>query len=282
MSASQRLAAISNQVIMGSSETQTTQQGLAGKVALVSGSSSGIGAAIARELSRRGAHVIINYPFPSEKSNAQKVLDSLRGNPRSIMVEADLSTIDGPRKLASAAATEFGKVDILVNNAGISSLLNVAEVSDDEVHETWDKVINLNGRGTLLLTRAVLPILSPTGSRIINIGSATSRDPDPDMTIYAGSKGMIEAFTRCWARDFPRKYGCTVNTVAPGPVGTEALLAAPPEFLNKLQKRTEKVPAAARLAKPEEIAWTVAMLSEENAGWLNGLYIPVAGGGTFC
>ncbi|KAL1855552.1 hypothetical protein Plec18170_004273 [Paecilomyces lecythidis] len=267
---------------MASSHIQTNPQGLSGKVALVSGSSSGIGAAIARELSLRGAHVIINYPFPSEEPNARSVLDSLRGNARSIIVEADLSTIEGPQKLASAAAAEFGKVDILVNNAGASILCNISEAPESEVHQAWNKVVNLNGRGTLLLTRAVLPILSPVNSRIVNVGSTTSRDPDPDMTIYAGSKGMIEAFTRTWARDLPRKYGCTVNTVAPGPVGTEALLAAPPEFLGKLQKRTEGVPVASRLAQPEEIAWTVAMLCEEKAGWLNGLYIPVTGGGTLC
>lgn len=262
---------------------EATAQSLSGKVAIVSGASSGIGAAIARELSKRGASVVINYPFPSEKAQAEKVLQSLSRPSRSIIVEADLSTVTGPRILASTAAAEFGKIDILVNNVGLSilSVLDGPEV-DDKMAELWETLVNVNGRGTMLLTRAALKYLSPSNSRIINICSTTSRNPDPDMTIYAGTKGMVESFTRCWARDLPRKYGCTVNAVAPGPVATGAMLSAPAEFLQMIAKRNEAVPVAPRMAKPEEIAWTVATLCEEGAGWLNGLYVPVAGGGTLC
>lgn len=255
---------------------------LNGKVALISGSSSGIGAAIARELSSRGAHVIINYPFESEKMSALSVLSSLGGSGKSIAVEADLSTLAGPRKLVDAAVAEFGQIDILVNNAGISALSAFDEGTDEEVSRMWDSIVSVNGRGTMLLTRATLKQLSRRHSRIINICSSTSRNPDPDMTIYAGSKGMIESFTRCWARDLPRKYGCTVNTVAPGPVSTQQMLSAPAEFLDKLASQFDSIPVASRMAKPEEIAWTVAMLCDEQAGWLNGLYIPVTGGSTLC
>ncbi|KAL2404114.1 hypothetical protein ABEF95_002275 [Exophiala dermatitidis] len=265
------------------SQTQSpAAQTLAGKVAIVSGSSSGIGAATAKELSRRGASVVINFPYPSEKKNAEEVLKSLPGNQKSVIIEAELSTLQGPETIASAAALEFGHVDILVNNAGITAHSVMDSPDDEDFEQIWDKVINLNGRGTLLLTRATLKHLSPSNSRIINICSTTSRDPDPDMAVYAGSKGMIESFTRCWARDLPRKYGCTVNAVAPGPVGTEGLLAAPAEFQTVIKKRIEAAPVASRLARPEEIAWTVATLCEEGAGWLNGLYVPVAGGGTLC
>lgn len=267
---------------MAASVAHSVERNLTGKVALISGSSTGIGAAIARELSRRGASIIINYPFPSEEASARAVLESLDSSSQSFIVEADLSTLEGPKELANATAKRFGRVDILVNNAGISSICSISEASDLEILQTWDRAVNLNGRGTLLLTRAILPILNPSGSRIINIGSSTSRDPDPDMTIYAGTKGMIETFTRCWARDFPRKYGCTVNTIAPGPVATEGLLAAPAEFLGMLQAKSERVPAGTRFALPEEIAWTVAALCDENARWLNGLYMLVTGGGTLC
>ena len=256
------------------------QQNLSGKVALVSGSSSGIGAAIARELSSRGASIIINYPFPSEETAARAVKESLGTSSQSIIVEADLSTVDGPKRLAAIASDSFGTVDILVNNAGYSSLCDVTEASDAELLQAWDRTVNLNGRGTLLLTRAVLPILSSAGSRIINIGSSTSRDPDPHMSIYVGSKGMIESFTRCWARDLPRRYGCTVNAIAPGPVGTEGVLAVQGEFLKHLQARQERTPVAARHAKPEEIAAVVAILCDEGAGWLNGAVLPVNGGVT--
>ncbi|KAH7059047.1 3-oxoacyl-reductase [Macrophomina phaseolina] len=231
------------------SEWQSARQ-----VAIVSGSPSGIGATIARELSRRGVHV------------------------RSLEGSADLSTMEGPKKLAGAAAeASGGRIDILVNNAGRSALCSITS-SDAEIARTWDTVVNLNGRGTMLLTRAVLPFLTSPGSRIVNIGSSTSRGPEPDMTAYAGTKGMMESLTRCWAKESPRQYGCTVNTVAPGPVATEALLSAPPEFASFLRKKFERVPVAPRLARPEETAWAVAMLCEEGAGWLNGLYIPVAGG----
>jgi len=263
---------------------QPVAQTLAGKVALVSGSSSGIGAAIARELSSRGASIIINYPFASEEAPARAVLQSLATSSQSITVEADLATLEGPRRLATAASERFGRVDILVNNAGHSSFCDLSQSSDTEVQQVWAKTVNLNGRGTLLLTHAVLPILAgpPSGSRIVNVGSSTSRDPDPHMSIYAGTKGMIEGFTRCWARDLPRTYGCTVNAVAPGPVGTEALLAAEGEggFMRTLQARKEQTPVAPRYATPKEIAWVVAALCEEGASWVNGAIIPVTGGGT--
>lgn len=260
-----------DKIVQSATPPQTMQQTLSGKVAIVSGSSAGIGAAIARELSRRGAHVAINYPSPSEAPAARAVQASLEGSGRSIAIEADLSTTDGPQKLASAAAAALGgTIDILVNNAGRSALCSLASASGAELARTWDAVVNLNGRGTLLLTRA--------GSRIVSVGSSTSRDPDPDMSVYAGSKGMVESFTRCWARELPRRYGCTVNTVAPGPVATEALLGAPLPFTDSLREKAERVPVASRFAEPEEVAWTVAMLCEEKAGWLNGLYIPVSGG----
>ncbi|KAH9211693.1 3-oxoacyl-reductase [Leptodontidium sp. 2 PMI_412] len=259
-----------------------TPETLSGKVAVVSGSSSGIGAAIARDLSQRGCHLVINYPFHKEKQSAEKVLSSLPGTSRSIIVEADLSTVSGPRALAAAAASEFGKIDILVNNAGICGLSALDTPDDDEILQQWDAIMSVNGRGTLLFTREALKYMSPANSRIINICSSTSRNPDPDMSIYAGSKGMIESFTRCWARDLPRKYGCTVNAVAPGPVATEQMLGSRPEFLELLRKGFEKVPVEGRMAKPEEIAWTVGMMCEEGAGWLNGLYIPVTGGSTLC
>ncbi|KIX09362.1 uncharacterized protein Z518_00441 [Rhinocladiella mackenziei CBS 650.93] len=251
---------------------------LAGKVAIVSGSSSGIGAAVVQELSRRGATVAINYPFPSERDNAESVLKTLAPDTKAIIVEADLSSYEGPKILAQTVADAFSKIDILVNNAGVVLPAEVDDPDDSVIANVWDQTVNLNGRGVLLLTREVLKYLSPQNSRIVNIASGISRAPAPKQTIYAGSKGMVEAFTRCWARELPRKYGCTVNAVAPGPVGTQALYSAPQAVIDDLKPVIENTPVASRLAKPEEIAWTVAMLCEEEAGWLNGTYIPVAGG----
>jgi len=264
---------------MAQPENHTLPLSLQGKVALVTGSSSGLGATMAREFSRRGCSVIITYPNKAEEHLAEDVVHSLEGDSASLLVMADLSTTDGPSKLAQAAAARFGTVDFLVNNAGVAALDEIDAMSDDDILKTWDRVVNVNGRGTMLLTRAILPILSRQNSRIINIGSATSRDPDPDLTIYAGSKGMIEAFTRCWARYFPRKYGCTVNTVAPGPTTTEKIMSMPSDFLDVVHARCDNIPVAPRMGNPNDLAWVVATLCEEKAGWLNGLYIPVAGGG---
>lgn len=252
---------------------------LAGKVALVSGSSMGLGAAIASELHSRGASVAINYPNPSEKANADKVLESLGGGSRAVAIEADLSTKEGPRKLADEAAKAFGTIDILVNCAGINRLpLCLDDPDDAKVEAAWHDVHNLNGRGTFFLTREVLKHLSSQSSRIINIGSCISRIPAPASSIYAGSKSIVEAYTQCWAMELPRKYGCTVNGVAPGPIGTDAFLAAPQAVRDALQPISDATPVAARLGTPQEVAWMVASLCEEGASWVNGAYIPVSGG----
>uniref|UniRef100_A0A8H7TWC6 Uncharacterized protein n=1 Tax=Bionectria ochroleuca TaxID=29856 RepID=A0A8H7TWC6_BIOOC len=251
---------------------------LKGKVAIVSGSSAGIGAAIAKELSARGATVAINYPFPSEKENADTVLKSLGPEATAITVEADLSNFEGPKLLAKAVKEAFGKIDILVNNAGVVLTSELDEPDDKGFAEIWDKSINLNGRGTLLLTRACLPYLNHKNSRIINITSGITRAAGPKQSIYAGSKGIIDSFTRCWAKDLPPKYGCTVNAVAPGPIETESLLATPKEVQDDLIPVIQNTPVAKRLGKPDEVAYAVAMLCEDRSGWINGAWIPVTGG----
>jgi len=247
---------------------------LLNKVAIVSGSSSGIGAAIARELSRRGANVVVNYPTGAEKADAEKVLEGLQAAVKHIAVEADLSTLSGAEVLAEAAAKEFGRIDILINNAGRA--VNMA--FDKTSPELWDSLVNLNARGTFFLTQAVLKNLSPKNSRIVNITGAMARDPQPGLSLYSGTKGMIESFTRCWAKELPAKYGCTVNTVAPGPVSTPAMMAAPREFHESLAPLVAQTPVAQRMGEPEEIAWAVVSLCEESAGWVNGAYLSVSGG----
>ena len=183
---------------------------LNGKVAVVTGSSSGIGAAVAQELSSRGASVVVNYPFAAVKQEADKVLQTL--TTPCIAVEADLSTLEGPKTLIEAAVKQFHKIDILVNNASIA----IFRPLDQCTIEDWDKMNNLNGRGYFLTTQAALPHLN-NPSRIINITSSDSRFPPPTHSIYTGTKGMQDAFTRIWAKELAPKYGCTVNAVIPGP-----------------------------------------------------------------
>lgn len=248
------------------------EQTLAGKVAVVSGSSSGIGAAIARELASRGAQVVINYPFASLQSEGEAVATKLAT--QSIAVEADLSTIEGPQKLVDAAVAAYGKIDILVNNAALA----VNKPFEEQTLEDWDRLVNLNGRGCFLLTQATLKHITRGSGRIVNIVSISARDGPPMQTIYAGTKGMQESFTRVWAKEFPPKYGCTVNAVSPGPTMTEGFTQAGEEVMKILQPIIDRTPAGKRLGDPSEVAYAVAFLCEDRSRWINGEQMFVNGG----
>jgi NAD(P)-dependent dehydrogenase (short-subunit alcohol dehydrogenase family) len=247
-------------------------QTLLGKVAIVSGSDSGIGFAIASELSSRGAHVAINYPWDSLKDHADSKAASLPT--KSIAVCADMGTVEGPKQLVETTFQTFGRLDIIVNNVAIA----VNKPFEEQTLEDWDLLVNVNGRSTFLLTQHSLPHLTKGSGRIVNICSASSRGPPPMQTIYAGTKGMVDSFTKCWAKELPPKYGCTVNAVSPGPTQTEGFLAAGEEAMKILQPTIDATPAGKRMGKPEEIAFAVAFLCEERASWVNGVHLSVNGG----
>jgi len=249
---------------------------LKGKVAVISGSDSGIGAQIARELSSAGATVVINYPNsdPTLIQRASGVVTGL--STPGLAVEADISTKDGPKYLIDRAVAAYGKVDILVNNAGIAINLPFEEQTMDH----WDSLVNLNARGTFLLTQSVLPHLPPKDGRIINICSISAREGPPMQSIYSGTKGMVDSFTRVWARELPPKYHCTVNSVSPGPTRTEGFEAAGEEMMKILSPVIAKTPVGGRLAETSEIAYAVLMLCLPRASWLNGVHL-IASGGLF-
>lgn len=247
---------------------------LQGKVAIVSASDSGIGAQIARELSALGANVVLNYPFPHFKTRAHAVLTSLKTP--GVAVEADLSTTTGPQTLINGAVAAYGHIDILVNNAGIAINLPFEE----QTLQHWESLVNLNCRGTFLLTQAALKHLSAKDSRIVNICSISAREAPPMQTIYAGTKGMVDSMAKVWARELPRKYGCTVNSVSPGPTRTEGFEAAGNEMMKLLQPVIDKTPVGSRLGEPSEIAYAVTMLCLPRASWLNGVHL-IASGGLF-
>ncbi|KAJ9136940.1 3-oxoacyl-(Acyl-carrier protein) reductase [Pleurostoma richardsiae] len=263
-----------------------TPQTLAGKTALISGSSAGIGAAIAVELSARGANIVLNYPFPELEEEAKNVAAKLK-TPW-IAVQADLSTVEGPAQLVQAAVIRFGVINILVNNAAVVPHCPTWEVSP----EVWDKTFNLNARGTFLLTQAVLPHLPPYkpssppsqsgvkgGSRIICIGSGSGRIPQPELLVYSATKGALDSMIKVWAKELPPIYGCTVNGVAPGPVDTETFRRGAGSQLEATKAEFEKeTPCEGSLADPEDVAWTVAWLAEDRSKWVNGEYIMVNGG----
>lgn len=187
-----RVQKLSDHLLSSETMSKTQEGSLAGKVAIVSGSNAGIGAAIITELNSRGAYTVVNYPFPHLRDEAEKLISSLKAP--AIAVEADLSTVSGPQKLVDATVAKWGKIDILVNSAGLA----VNKPFEEQTLDDWDLVVNLNGRGTFLLTQAALKHLTKGGSRIVNIVSVSSRGSPPGQTIYAGSKGMVDSFTRCW------------------------------------------------------------------------------------
>ncbi|KAI0133586.1 putative short chain dehydrogenase [Xylariales sp. AK1849] len=256
-------------------------QTLKDKVAVVTGSSTGIGAAIAQELSSRGAAVVINYPFASLLGAAEKVRSSLPTASDSMTAEADLSTETGPQSLVDAVVAKYGRIDILVNNAALAVNKQFSEQNLDD----WNTLVNLNGRGTFLTTQAALPHLPKLsseagsgGGRIVNICSIAARAAPPMQTIYAGTKGMVDSFTRVWAKELPPQYGCTVNAVSPGPTMTEGFAAAGEEFMKVMQPVMDQTPVGGRLAKPDEIAFAVGFLCEPRASWINGLHLVASGG----
>ncbi|EON67865.1 hypothetical protein W97_07362 [Coniosporium apollinis CBS 100218] len=253
-------------------------QTLASKVAVVSGSSHGIGAAIAQELSSRGASLVLNYPTPDLEDTAEQLGNSLAGSFASVC--ADISTADGPAKLIDAAVKAFGKIDILINSAGRI----IVKPFEEQTLEDFTTLVNTNLRGMWLLTQAALPHLPKKeeggGGRIVNMCSGVARQPMANQSTYCATKGAIDSLTKEWARELPPKYGCTVNSVAPGPIETPGMRGCmTAEEMAVVQPQMEMAtPVAPRVGKPEEVAWAVAFLCEERSRWINGESLFVSGG----
>ncbi|KAI1370240.1 hypothetical protein F4677DRAFT_465660 [Hypoxylon crocopeplum] len=260
-----------------------------GKTAVISGSSKGIGAAVAIELSERGANIVLNYPFPALKDECEAVGRKLRTE--WIAVCADMSTVDGPKTLVAEAVAKFRQIDILVSNAGLVPLGPLWEADE----KTWDLTLDLNSRGAFLLTKAALPHLTPYtpptatapgvggGSRIILVSSVASRAPEKEQSIYAASKGALESLIRVWAQELPPKYGCTVNGVAPGPIGTPTFLKNIESHLDEITSLLDsKTPVEGAYGEVEDVAWTVAFLAERRSRWINGSYTFLTGGAYIC
>ncbi|MDY6941208.1 MAG: 3-oxoacyl-ACP reductase family protein [Cyanobacteriota bacterium] len=241
---------------------------LQGKTAIVTGSSKGIGAAIAQKLAAEGAHVIINYARSSGAAEQVVAQIEARGG-QATMVQADMSSPSGVETLfAQADRILDGRLDILVNNAGFFPLGTLEESTPED----FEKIVNLNVRGVFLAARAAISRMEE-GGRIINIGSIFGeRMPLPGIGLYTMSKFAVAGFTRAWSRDLgPRKI--TVNTVQPGPIDTE-LNPAEGEFAEQIIPYT----ALGRYGQPQEVAALVAFLASEAAGYITGTSLTVDGG----
>ncbi|MGA2881884.1 MAG: glucose 1-dehydrogenase [Bryobacteraceae bacterium] len=243
---------------------------LTGKVAVVTGASKGIGAAIAQELAKDGASVIVNYA--SSAPGAEAVVANIqKAGGKAKAVRADVSKPAEAKQLIDATVSEFGGIDILVNNAAVYDFLPLQQIT--EAH--FDRMFNLNVRGLLFATQAAAGAIGERGGSIINIGSMASQAPPPGGSVYSATKAALDALTRSLAAELgPRKI--VVNAVLPGPVETEGAQSMPgwDQFKTQLLPRTP----LGRIGQPRDIATVVSFLASEDAGWITGQIIPVAGG----
>ena len=243
---------------------------LQGKVALVTGASKGIGAAIARELAARGASVAVNYS--SSKSGADKVVEQIRAaGGKAIAVQADLADPESIGPLVAKVARAFGPITTLVNNAGIYEFSPIEAVTPEHFH----KQFNVNVLGLLLTTQAALSHFDAKGGSIINIGSVAAGGLGT-AAVYSATKGAVDSITGALAEELgPRKI--RVNSLNPGMVETEGVHAA--GFIGgEFQKKTEADTPLGRIGQPGDIASIAAFLASDDAVWINGQTIQAAGG----
>ena len=243
---------------------------LEGKVAVVTGASKGIGAAIAKSLAAEGASVVVNYA--SSKSGARTVVDAItEAGGKAIAVKGDVSKASEAQGIIDAAIKNYGRLDILVNNSGVYDFSPIEAVTAEEFH----RIFNINVLGLLLTTQAALKHISEGGS-IINIGSLVSRITPAASSIYTGTKGAVDAITGVLARELgPKKI--RVNGINPGIVETEGTHSA--GFVGSdLEKSLVSQTPLGRVGQPGDIASVAVFLASDDSGWVTGEQI-LAGGG---
>ena len=239
---------------------------LAGQVAIVTGSSRGIGRAVAERLGREGASVVVNYARNADK--ARQVVSAIESaGARALAVQADMSHIVDVRRLFRETLDHFGRLDILVNNAGLFQPHPIAEVTEDE----FDAGFALNAKGAFFAFQEAARRMRD-GGRIINISSCSTAMSLPGFAVYVGSKAAGEQFARALAKELGGR-GITVNTVSPGFTETD-MLPQDPEW----RKTGAQMSAFGRLGQPEDIADVVAFLVGEQGKWITGQNVQASGG----
>jgi 3-oxoacyl-[acyl-carrier protein] reductase len=246
---------------------------LEGKVALVTGASKGIGAAIAKELGSRGASVAVNYS--GSKSAAEKVVAEIKSaGGKAVAVQANLSDPDAIGPFVKTVVTQLGPIDILVNNAGVYEFGPLEAITPDHFH----KQFNLNVLGLLLTTQAAVTHFNPKGGSIINIGSVVGRMAFPNAAVYSATKGAVDSVTVSLSKELGPK-GIRVNALNPGLIITEGTHDA---GIAGSDFETSAVAATplGRVGNPNDVATTAAFLASEDSGWISGQTIYASGGFT--
>ncbi len=243
---------------------------LQGKVALVTGASKGIGAAIALELAAQGAAVAVNYS--GSKAGAEKVVNEIKNaGGKAIAVQANVADPDTIGPLIESVTKQLGPIGILVNNAGVYDFAPIEAVTPEHFH----KQFNVNVLGLLLTTQAALKQFDPKGGSIINIGSVAAGGV-PSAAVYSATKGAVDSATFALAQELgPRKI--RVNSLNPGMVETEGVHAAGFIGSDFHQKVIAETPLG-RIGQPGDIATIAAFLASDDAVWVNGQAIQASGG----
>jgi len=249
----------------------TNMSKLTGKVAVVTGASKGIGAAIATSLAAAGASVVVNYA--SSKAGADKVVEAItKAGGKAVAVGGDVSKTEDAKGIIDAAIKNFGKLDILVNNSGVYEFSPLEAITEEHFHRHF----NVNVLGPLLVTQAALPHLKE-GASVINIGSVVSRITPPNSAVYTATKGALDAITGVLSKELAGKK-IRVNSLNPGMVETEDTHSAG-IMGSDFEKWAISTTPLGRVGQPKDIADIAVFLASDDAGWLTGEQL-LAGGGT--
>jgi 3-oxoacyl-[acyl-carrier protein] reductase len=244
---------------------------LEGKVALVTGASRGIGAAIAERLAADGASVVVNY-VKAEREAVAVAERVRRAGVRALVLQADVGDPVQAARLVTDAVGQMGRLDILVNNAALVLPEPMGAIEPARVRAQFATNVD----GVIAAVQAAIEHLPSGGGRVINISSLIASYPLPAMTVYAAAKGALDAMTRVWAKELGPK-GVTVNAVAPGPVETDLMR----ENLDDATRTIfEKRTPLGRIGTPDDIADVVAFLASPDARWVTGHVLAASGGFT--
>jgi 3-oxoacyl-[acyl-carrier protein] reductase len=246
-------------------------QKLAGKVAVVTGASKGIGASIAKHLAAEGASVVVNYA--SSKTGADKVVgDITRAGGKAVAVQGDLAKKADVQRLFSEAKKAFGRLDVLVNNAGIYEFASLEQITEEHFH----KQFNVNVLGPILATQEAVKQFGPEGGSVINISSIAALNPAAEFSVYSATKSAVDAVTKALAKELgPKKI--RVNSINPGMVETEGIHSAG-IIGSDFEKHVVSQTPLGRLGQPDDIGKVAAFLASDDSGWVTGETL-VAGGG---
>ena len=240
---------------------------LSGKVILVTGSSKGIGAAVAIKLAESGAKLIVNYA--GSRAEAEEVVNSIKANGgEAIAVQADVSKPDQVKKLFDTAVSTYGKIDVLVNNAGIMITKPIKDTTDED----FTRQFEINVRGVFNTLREASEKLADNGS-IINFSTTVNRLMLPTYGTYVATKAAVEQLTRVFSKEIGR--GINVNSVSPGPTNTELFVKGKPQGVIDMLASMNPF---GRIGEPNDIAEIIVFLASDEAKWINAQNIGINGG----